>query len=117
MAGGAALNEHLAAPRISRDVDLFHDTQSALEASFRADRELLEGGGYSVRAFRERPTFVEAEVSRAGEIVLLQWVQDSAYRFFPLVEHDELGLTLHPFDLATNKVLAAAGFSPAPLRG
>ena len=33
----------------------------------------------------------------------------SAYRFFPLVEHEELGLTLHPFDLATNKVLALIG--------
>jgi hypothetical protein len=26
-----------------------------------------------------------------------------------LVEHDGLGLTLHPFDLATNKVLALVG--------
>lgn len=34
---------------------------------------------------------------------------DSAFRFFPLVEHEELGLTLHPFDLATNKVLALVG--------
>ena len=33
VAGGAALNELLAAPRVSRDMDLFHDTQSALEAS------------------------------------------------------------------------------------
>lgn len=29
--------------------------------------------------------------------------------FFPLVEHADLGLTLHPFDLATNKVLALVG--------
>src|SRR5690606_14932829 len=36
-------------------------------------------------------------------------VHDSAYRFFPLVEDDDLGLTLHPFDLATNKVLALVG--------
>jgi hypothetical protein len=36
-------------------------------------------------------------------------VRDSAFRFFPLVEHPELGLTLHPFDLATNKVLALVG--------
>jgi hypothetical protein len=26
-----------------------------------------------------------------------------------LVEHEELGLVLHPFDLATNKVLALVG--------
>jgi hypothetical protein len=32
-----------------------------------------------------------------------------AFRFFPLVAHADLGLTLHPFDLATNKVLALVG--------
>ena len=48
--------------------------------------------------------------SRKGsERVLAEWVRDSAFRFFPLVEHAELGLTLHPFDLATNKVLALVG--------
>ncbi len=52
---------------------------------------------------------MEAEVSRAAEVCLLQWVRDSAYRFFPLVRHDDFGLTLHPFDLATNKVLALVG--------
>ncbi len=30
-------------------------------------------------------------------------------RFFPLVEHPDFGLTMHPFDLATNKVLALVG--------
>src|SRR5690606_27012611 len=39
----------------------------------------------------------------------IEWARDSAYRFFPLVEHDMLGLTLHAFDLATNKVLALIG--------
>jgi hypothetical protein len=58
---------------------------------------------------RERPSFVEAEVVRGGDAVAIQWTQDSAFRFFPLVEHAELGLTLHPFDLATNKVLAMVG--------
>jgi len=41
--------------------------------------------------------------------VALQWTRDSAYRFFPLIAHDEFGLALHPFDLATNKVLALVG--------
>jgi hypothetical protein len=36
-------------------------------------------------------------------------VHDSAYRFFPLLRNDELGLVLHPFDLATSKVLALVG--------
>src|SRR5262249_44885939 len=55
------------------------------------------------------PAFVEAEVSRAGDVVRLEWACDSAYRFFPLVEHPDFGLALHPFDLATNKVLPLVG--------
>jgi hypothetical protein len=109
VAGGAALNELLSASRVSRDLDLFHDTEQALAATWEADHRLLRAGGFDVRVLRERPTFVEAEVGRGGESVLLQWAQDSAYRFFPLVQSDVFGLTLHPFDLATNKVLALVG--------
>jgi hypothetical protein len=109
VAGGVALNEVMAAARISRDIDLFHDTHEALEASWRADRELLEADGFTVRVHRERPGLVEAEVDDGSDQVRLEWARDSAFRFFPLQEHDELGLTLHPFDLATNKVLALVG--------
>jgi hypothetical protein len=109
LAGGATLNEMLTAPRVSRDIDLFHDTSEALEQSWAADRDLLVGRGFAVSVIRERPSFVEAEVSRDAEGVVMQWARDSAFRFFPLVEHDDLGLVLHPFDLATNKVLALVG--------
>jgi hypothetical protein len=109
VAGGAALNEVLHARRRSRDIDLFHDTEEALAASWQADRSSLEGTGYTVSVFRERPGWVAAEVAAGGDQVLLQWSRDSAYRFFPLVRHDDLGLVLHPFDLATSKVLALVG--------
>jgi hypothetical protein len=109
VAGGAALNELLRAPRVSRDVDLFHDTAEALAKTFDADRRGLERQGFGLRVVRERPAFVEAEVRRGKDFVLLQWVHDSAYRFFPLVREEAFGLTLHPFDLATNKVLALVG--------
>jgi hypothetical protein len=109
VAGGAALNELLGAARLSRDVDLFHDTAAAVEASFEADRVLLLRSGYDVLVTRQRQAFVEAEVVRGLDSVLLQWVQDSAFRFFPLLEHPEFGLVLHPVDLATNKVLALIG--------
>lgn len=105
VAGGVALNLQLAADRISRDIDLFHDSEAALEATWRADRQLLEESGFVVKVLRERPGLVEAEVAGRGDRVRMEWARDSAFRFFPLVEHDELGLTLHPFDLATNKVL------------
>lgn len=109
VAGGAALNELLSTSRVSRDIDLFHDTGEALAATWEADRMLLLDLGFELHVLRERPSFVEAEVARKGERVLLQWVQDSAYRFFPLVQREPFGLTLHPFDLATNKVLALVG--------
>jgi len=109
VAGGAALNELLGTPRLSRHVDLFHDTERAVDASWTADRRLLEASGFELRVLRERSSFIEAEVRRGNESVLLQWIRDSAYRFFPLLEHSELGLVLHPFDLATNKVLALVG--------
>jgi hypothetical protein len=109
LAGGATLNELVGAPRLSRDLDVFHDTEAALAVSWDADRSLLVAEAFRVHVVRERPGFVEADISRAGESVLMQWARDSAFRFFPLVEHADLGLTLHPFDLATSKVLALVG--------
>ncbi|HVT45393.1 MAG TPA: hypothetical protein VMT00_13505 [Thermoanaerobaculia bacterium] len=109
VAGGAALNEIIGGTRISRDLDLFHDTREALAATWASDRAALAGAGYQVELVVERPAFVEAVVHRGSDSVILQWTHDSAFRFFPLVEHTELGLTLHAFDLATNKVLALAG--------
>ncbi|MEO6324927.1 MAG: hypothetical protein ABIT01_01205 [Thermoanaerobaculia bacterium] len=109
VAGGVALNLALHASRISRDIDLFHDTQEALAASWDADRRLLLANGYDVAVATERPAYVEAVVTKDEGSVLVQWVRDSAYRFFPLVRDDELGLTLHPLDLATNKTLALVG--------
>jgi hypothetical protein len=109
VAGGAALATITASPRISRDIDLFHDSVEAVAVTWEADRGLLESNGYAVAVRRQFAGFVEALVSQPGGQVVLQWVRDSAYRFFPLVEHADFGLTLHPFDLAINKVLALVG--------
>lgn len=109
IAGGAALNEMLEAPRVSQDVDLFHDTAEAVLVSWETDRQVLIRAGHDVQLLRQFPVFVEAEVRMGADGVILQWVQDSAFRFFPLVEHPDFGLALHPFDLATNKVLTLVG--------
>ncbi len=109
VAGGVALSVALETQRLSRDLDLFHDTAEAVAASWDEDRGILTAAGYDVTTLRERPGFVQATVSRGTDTLLVEWMRDSAFRFFPLVEHDELGLTLHPFDLATNKVLALVG--------
>jgi hypothetical protein len=109
VAGGTALNSAIGAARISRHIDLFHDTVEAVDQSFAADRKLLAARGCEISIQRERTGFVEALVIRGHDRVVLQWAADSAFRFFPLVEHPDFGLVLHPFDLATNKVLALVG--------
>jgi len=109
VAGASALNELIGASRISRDIDLFHDTDEALAISWESDQRVLRGQGFEIRVVRERSSYVEAEVSRDGETLLMEWARDSAYRFFPLLQHPDLGLTLHLFDLSTNKVLALVG--------
>lgn len=109
VAGGVALNEALSAPRVSRDIDLFHDTNDALDATWAADRALLEQAGFQFEVIRELRGFVQALVRGQGDSVKMEWVRDSAYRFFPLRIDATLGVTLHPFDLATNKVLALVG--------
>lgn len=109
VAGGVALNQWLSTPRQSRDIDLFHDTAEALAASWAGDRALLTANGYDVQTLREALSFVEARVRRDGDHTIIQWARDSAFRFFPLIADELMGLTLHPFDLATNKILALAG--------
>lgn len=109
VAGGVALNQALGTSRLSLDIDLFHDTDEALATSWAKDRKQLQAAGFLVKPIRESAAFVEALAEQNGEQVLIQWARDSAFRFFPLVEDAVLGLTLHPLDLATNKVLALAG--------
>ncbi len=109
IAGGVALNTVIHSNRLSRDIDLFHDTMQAVAESWEADRALLSARGYDVRIEREREGYVEALVSQGSDSVVMQWTTDSAFRFMPLVQHEDFGLVLHPIDLATNKVLALVG--------
>jgi hypothetical protein len=109
VSGGVALAVALGTTRVSRDVDIFHDTTEAVARSWDRDRGILEKVGYVVTPIRERPGFVEAVVGRGDQQLAMEWARDSAFRFFPLIADEELGLVLHPFDLATNKVLALVG--------
>ena len=111
VAGGLALNHQLCRPRVSSDIDIFSDTYEAMVSAADSDCALLKENGYGVRIVRERTSIVEVVVSRNGDATDIQWVRDSAYRFFPLIDDPLLGATLHPFDLATNKILALAGRS------
>jgi hypothetical protein len=50
----------------------------------------------------------DAEVQGLGDRMRLEWVHDSAFRFFPAQRDEIFGYVLHPVDLATNKTSAAA---------
>lgn len=113
LAGGVALSVALQTTRLSRDVDVFHDTAEAVARSWDRDRATLEAAGYTVLPLRERNGYVEATVERHGHTLVMEWARDSAFRFFPLVEDEALGLVLHPFDLGTNKTLALVGRAEA----
>ncbi len=74
-----------------------------------ADASLLEQRGLEIEWTRRFPTIFTAIISSGGEGTLLEWVVDSAYRFFPVLQDELFGYVLHPADIATNKALAAAG--------
>lgn len=109
IAGGLALNHQLRRPRLSSDIDVFNEGSEALARAAECDIAILSAAGYDLQNIRRTEYMVEYKVGNGVETTDIQWVIDSAYRFFPLVTDDLLGYTLHPFDLATNKLLALEG--------
>lgn len=107
--GATVLNQAPATIRSSRDVDIFHDASDALESAVATDSRTLEQAGFTVDLRRSFPGFTKAIVSRGTDRTRLEWLMDSAFRFFPVEADEELGYRLNFWDAATNKVLAAVG--------
>lgn len=95
--------------RISDDIDIFHDREERVARAAAEDAALLENAGLHATWQRREPAFYQALVSRNNETTRLEWAVDSDFRFFPTQKDDEFGYVLHPVDLATNKIMAAAG--------
>jgi len=106
IAGGVAINRE--GPRFSGDIDIFQDSEDRLAAAAEADAKALTGAGLKLSWGRIQSGKRQAEVDDLGETVQLEWVADSAFRFFPAQRDDLFGYVLHPVDLATNKAAAAA---------
>lgn len=106
IAGDVAINRQ--GPRYSGDIDIFQDNDARLESAAHSDTEALIAAGYSVRLGREREGKRDATVMRGGDEMPLEWVTDSAFRFFPTQPDELFGYVLHPADLAANKASAAA---------
>jgi hypothetical protein len=95
------------ASRYSGDIDVFHGREERA-ATGAGDAETLEQAGYSVRWVRREPAIYAAEVTGPAGKTHLEWVVDSEFRSFPVMKDDTFGYMLHPVDLATNKIMAAA---------
>lgn len=107
--GATVLNATAKTPRYSRDIDLCHDLENAVAESAAADEAALLAAGYSVSWQLRQPMFQRATITRHDGSVKLEWVYDSAFRFYPVEPDAELGWRLHFADAATNKLLALSG--------
>lgn len=109
LAGGAAIHLEPNTTRYSNDLDYFHDSTERLAEAFDADVSLLERAGHRVSVEMRLPGYVRAVMAKDAMSTKVEWAHDSSWRFMPTVKHDLVGYTLHPIDLATNKLLALAG--------
>jgi hypothetical protein len=106
IAGGVAINRE--GPRFSGDIDIFQDTEQRLDAAAQADAKALTDTGLEFSWKKIVTGKRDAEVEGLGDRMRLEWVHDSAFRFFPTQRDEIFGYVLHPVDLATNKTSAAA---------
>jgi len=111
IAGGLVLNMDW--PRMSDDIDIFHDTDEEIGTTAGADIAKLKADGFNVSIEVNIYGCVEATVMRGSESTLVQWMSETRTRFFPLVRDDEWGARLHRADLAVNKVIAASSRTKA----
>jgi hypothetical protein len=109
IAGATVLLLHPGSIRESQDKGIFHDTAESVEKSSELDVAVLRGAGYEVDLITPQPAFRRGLIRRGELATRVEWVFDSAFRFFPVERDDELGYRLNFWDAATNKLLAFAG--------
>ena len=109
LAGGAALHIEPNSQRFSNDLDYFHDSTERVATAFEKDRSTLLEAGFTVQLEMNQRGFIRAVVSKNGDSTKVEWAHDSAWRFMPPIKNAQVGVQLHPIDLAVNKILALAG--------
>lgn len=109
VAGGVVINRDSRSPRISDDLDIFHDVQGVALSSFLADCATLIAAGFTCTTDRELPDFCRAVVSLGSDSLRLEWARDSACRFLPAEADADFGWRLSDLDVAVNKALALGG--------
>ncbi len=109
LAGGAALHLQPNGVRYSNDLDYFNDSEQRVASAYRDDRELLLANKYAIEPELEQPGYIRAIVTKKKQATKIEWAHDSAWRFLPPIADPRVGYTLHPVDLAVNKLLALVG--------
>jgi hypothetical protein len=109
LAGGAAIHLEPHTTRYSNDLDYFHDSVERVAEAFTLDEQQLAGAGHDVALGMRLPGYIRATVSRDDASTKVEWAHDSAWRFLPTIRSEVVGYTLHPIDLAVNKLLALTG--------
>jgi hypothetical protein len=108
--GATVLLQSPDSPRASQDVDVFHDLEESVRRSADLDLASLRSAGFRAEIVGvAHASLVRAVVERDGMQSKVEWVYDSAFRFFPVEPDAELGWRLNYWDAATNKVLAFVG--------
>ena len=105
VAGATPLNRDFG--RFSADIDIFNDSEARAAEAAHSGAASLEAAGFKITWLRRTGGTHSLLAERDGETTKLEWVADSDFRFFPTVPDALFGYTLHPVDLAANKVLAA----------
>jgi hypothetical protein len=109
LAGGAALNITPNSRRYSDDLDYFNDSEQRVASAFAEDEQRLRAASYELDIVLRQPGLVRAIVRKDDGATKVEWAHDSAWRFLPPVRSEQAGYTLHPIDLAINKLLALVG--------
>lgn len=109
LAGGAVLNR--AWPRLSDDLDIFCNHESEVIEQAQADIRSLEKNGLEVSVVLMQYALAEVEVQVGQERCIIQWMDETARRFFPILQDQHFGWRLHDADLAVNKIIAGASRS------
>jgi hypothetical protein len=106
--GGAALNQNW--PRLSDDMDIFHDHRNRLPRSVERELRALRDENFAIETVVDNSLTVEVIVRKHGLETRVQWMDDpeTCKRFFPVVEDASFGFRLHQADVAVNKVLCAS---------
>src|SRR5215216_4880915 len=82
VAGATVLHQAEQSPRISRDIDFFHDTAEAISAAVEKDSATLQAHDFTVEIPHPQPTFQRGFIRKKDQQTKIEWLYDSAFRFF-----------------------------------